>query len=105
MKKFYPEIFGKLCLLIVYIIIAFVMKMRGPHVLLGATAPCLYPINRHNSTIIVVNDCLLNSRFRLLFFFSTLRMDPYLFYIEKVITQFKTAEKKTDRSPYSFARN
>ena len=35
--------------------------------------------------------------------FSTLRIGPNLFYIEKFITQFKTTEKN-DRSPYSFSR-
>ena len=34
---------------------------------------------------------------------STLRIGLYLFYIEKIITQFKTTEKN-DRSPYSFSR-
>ena len=54
--------------------------MKGPHVRLGATEPCLYPINPYNSTMTV--SC------------STLRIGPYLFYIEKFIIKFKTTERK-----------
>ena len=66
--------------------------MRGPHVRLGATAPCLHHINPYNSTMVMLNS---NRKFTFLtiVFCSTLRIGPYLFCIEKFTTQLKTMAK------------
>ena len=53
----------------------FEIKKKGPHVCLGATASCLYPIKliliKYHSTVIILNtcshDCLLYSCFPQLF--------------------------------------
>ena len=89
-NRTWTEIFVQLCLLIVYCRnLNLEIKITGPNVRLGATAPCLYHINPHHDCS---HDCLLNSRFRRLFL-AQQRIGQYLFYIEKLITEFKTTEK------------
>ena len=66
--------------------------MRGPHVRLGATAPCLHHINPYICTMIMLNSSR-KFTFPTIVICSTLRIGPYLFYIEKFTTQFKTTEK------------
>ena len=62
--------------------------------LLGATAPCLYPIKPYKEHHDYSHDWLINSPFRRLFLVLHWGLVHILFYIEKFITQFKTIEKK-----------
>ena len=66
--------------------------MKIPHVRLGATALCLWPINPYNSTMIVVT-LIAKFTFSTIVFCSVLRIAPYLYCTEKFITQFKTTLK------------
>ena len=73
--------------------------MSGPHVHLGAPASYLYP------KILIIVPWLKNSCFQWFFLFYTENNGPYLFYIEKFITQFKATEKNLiGHSQYSFLR-
>ena len=65
--------------------------MRGPHVRLGATDPCLFHINPYNN---YSHDCLLNSRFRLFFSLLNTEIWPIFILLREIYYSIQNNRKK-----------